>query len=321
MNNFFDTHQKLSKKKKQEANIFATLLGASALLITFPTQAFTLNTGDLINNGPQTGDGITVTYSQSRAGTGLDTSAFASSFTTGDPFPGDTDFTFVGGFSDVNDGNAFQDVARTIPTGNTDIPLVVDVENYVNYSFSFSEPVDLTDFRVGDIDLDHDNDPGEDSFHDAIAVIVESADGTFSVISGDTSGVGSNLETYTATLVNNPDSGPDYLANGISALVPYRNNDNSNPGVPIFPPSDDSVAVTYDSSLQNVSQVNLLYWNERNTATANASDIQAIVIPSEFQVNATAVPFEFSPSMGLILSGFGFGLFRASRKKRQVSMD
>lgn len=309
----FSKNSKLTKNLPN-ANILATTFGIVTLVNAPSAIAFTLNTGNLINNGPQTGDGITVNYTQTRAGTGLDTSQCCTpSNVTGEPFPGDTDFTLLAGYSDVNDGNAFQDAARTIPTGNTDTPAFVDVDNYVNYNFSFSQPVDLTDFRIGDLDFDHDAE--DDSYHDGITVIAQSPDGSFSVVSGGV--VGSNLETYSATLVNNPDTGPDYLGNGISALVPYRNIDNSNAGVGSFIPSDDTVAVNYDSALQNISAVNVLYWSERNAVSANVSDLQGIAITGEIQVSATEVPFEFSPTLGLILTGLGIGIHRKSQQKKR----
>ena len=280
-------------------------------------KAFTVvfDTGQIVNTGSQTEGGITVTYNLSTAGTALDTSQDTSSVTTGDQWPNEPNYVFIGAFSDFNDGNAFQDAGKTIPTGANDIPALVEVDNYINYNFTFSEPVDLTNFRIGDIDYDHND---TDKYHDSIAVIAEKPDGSFSVVSGET--VGSDLETYVATLISNPDNPgttPDYLGGGVSSLIPYRQNDHNLSGQLNVAPTNDNNAVLYDASLQNITGVNVLYWNEKNETSADTSDLMAVAITGEFQ--ATQVPFKFSPSLGLIISGTTIGISKwLKRNKHQT---
>lgn len=284
---------------------------SSNCLYSTAAKAFTatFDTGQIINTGSQTESGITVNYDFYTAGTAFDTTEDTNTTrNTGEVL--NTDYIGLRALSDFNDGNAFQDTNKTIPTGATDVPLVVEVDNYVNYSFSFSKPVDLTDFRVGDLDYDHED---FDKYHDSIAVIAEKPDGSFFVATGET--VGTDLQTYTATLISNPDnkSGfPDYLGDGITNIVPYRHNNHSDPVTITNSASNDATAVVYDASLQNVTGVNVLYWNEKNE-TSTDSDVMAISLNAQFQ--ATEVPFEFSPSLGLIISGITIGTSQWLRNK------
>ncbi len=284
--------------------LFLPLIGFGCSLAVPAAQAATVtfDSGTIINSGSQTFGGIKVNYNLSQSGTAVDTSKFGTpSNKTGQPFPGATTYTLLAAYSDLNDGNAFQDTAKTTPTGATQTPLVVDVKNYVNYNFTFDKPVDLTNFRVSDLDYDHaDN----DKYHDAISVIAQKPNGTFSVVTGGT--VGTDLQTYTAKLIANPTGGPNYTVNGISTLTPYRHKDNAATGTLSNLPSNNTTAVVYDSSLKNISAVNVLYWSERNETATNYNNLQGIALNGQFQ--ATEVPFEFSPTLGLILTGFGIGL-------------
>ena len=306
----------LSTKLSIKSLLVLTLISSSCLYSN-TAKAFTVtfDMDQIINTGSQTESGITVDYQFFTAGTALDTTERSTTRNTGDVL--NTDYIGIRPLSDFNDGNTFQDVAKTIPTGATDTPLVVELDNYVNYSFSFSEPVDLTDFRIGDLDYDH---AGTDKYHDSITVIAEKPDGSFSVVTGET--VGSDLETYIATLVSNPNnqSGfPDYLGNGVSSIVPYRHNNHSDSGSFNSSASNDSTAVLYDASLQNVTGVNVLYWNEKNETSTDNSDIMAISVNAQFQ--ATQVPFEFSPGLGLIISGISIGGYRWLKNKHQKKQD
>lgn len=283
------------------------------------------DTGTVVNAGTQTSGGITATYDFFTAGSGLDTTQFGgSTLNTGDPFPGDTDFTLFAQFSDVNDGNAF---TNGLPTTSIETPDTVSLNNYVVHGFSFSEPIDLLDFRVGDLDFDHDDIGGTetDDYHDAIALVVQNPDGTFTSIAAPDAGIGSSIETYEASINADPDfSGngtlpiPDFSAEGLTDLVPYRNSDNANPGVPPFLPSDDSVAVSY-GTVTNISAFYVLYWSERLGTGADAADLQGISLDATFLAASTSVvPFDFSTSalFAGLLPFLSLGIYKRFRRQR-----
>jgi len=291
-----------------DAGLEPTLSPGITTFSTSSPEAF--DTGTVINNGTQTSGGITATYDFFTAGGAFDTTEAGSTISTGEPFPGDPDFTIVASFSDTTDGNATTGGA---PTTSTQTPDNVSLNNYVVHGFSFSEPVDLIDFRIGDLDFDHDDIGGveDDDYHDAVALVIESPDGTLSSITAPGSGVGSNVETYDASINADPNfSGnsrlaiPDFSASGLTDLVPYRNSDNANTGAPNFLPSDDLTAVSY-GVVTNVTSFYVLYWSERNPlGGADTSDLQGIAIDATFlAASTTAVPFKLSTStlfMGLL---------------------
>lgn len=185
--------------------------------------------------------------------------------------------------------------------------------NYQLLTFSFSEPIIIdsdTRFFIDDVD-DDSRTRSNETYIDALGI-----------------------EAFTSSNVSTPGTGidPNFSFETTTELTTGTidfANDNDINYVYDFIDTDDNLAnvpqnrVYYDfGSTEEVQSIALYFFNGLPTSAAtNNTSGHAVVFGGSFDVqpaSATAVPFEFSPGLGLLLSGGGLiGIKRLKRSKLQ----
>ena len=214
---------------------------------------------------------------------------------------------------DDSDGNGI-----TLTIGTTSDTLSGGtLQNYQLLTFEFSEPIVIdsgNQFFIDDIDDRRTNRASSDIYIDSVAVegFATSSVGTpgagidpnFSFEDGtdnDGNYEASNLKIGSIDFANGNDV--NYVYDSINSTYNPANKLQSR--------------AYYDFGLTPVQSVALYYFNGLNTTV---EDAHAITVGGSFTVEdaATAVPFEFSPGLGLLVSGGGLlGIKRLRRGKLQ----
>ena len=199
--------------------------------------------------------------------------------------------------SDFNNTTLFQ-------TGNDRTLSGGTLENYQYLTFQFSNPINIsssTKFFIDDID-DDDQSGTNDKYLEAIAV-----EGFTTFIPG-TPGTGID-PTFSYESGTELDESTIAFANGNSINYVYDSVDSF-----VNPANQPPNRAYYEFGSQGIQSVGLYFFTGSNSSDTRG---HASVFGGSFSVEE-AVPFEFSPSLGLLLSGaslFGVDYCR----KRKVS--
>ncbi|MEO0926862.1 MAG: DUF4347 domain-containing protein, partial [Cyanobacteria bacterium J06643_13] len=265
------------------------------------TQNATLNSTNTVTGS----DGLQIDFDIFEVGTAEFQSTAATDASSGSR---GIPYGFLVQSSDLSDGNAFTNGSETV-SGQT--PDDVNVQNYSIYRLSFSEPIDLLNFTLSDFDTDYEdifngsNDATAqgDGYFDAGAVIIRDSLGNYS--SPTPSNFGNELQGYNADLINSSIVGGGTDANfadiNASSTNPFGLNAFRHPGhsladnssgsqyqtsndIGIIQSPDDPDGFATFSSLEDVTEVYTIYWNEwlgednRDNASAVPDDGQGISI-------------------------------------------
>ena len=172
--------------------------------------------------------------------------------------------------------------------------------NYQRVDFIFDTPVDLTDFKFADIDTD-DRALGNDRFVDAVAA--EGFNGSPGVTG---SGLSPIYDLTSSELVSETIGGINYVSRDIDTY--NKGNVQSN----------DPKGHAGISFNQGIDVASIYFFNDLNP-TDFPNDNHSINLRNASISVQKAIPFEFSPSLGLLLSGaslFGVNYFRKISAKK-----
>ncbi len=202
-----------------------------------------------------------------------------------------------GNLTDLNTAS-FKGFLMGNKNSSDDIASNNTLNGYQRWDFQFSEPVNLDDVTITDLDS------SSSSYIDAVA-----AEGFTSFTPGDIgtgiapsfTNIGSELGTSIINLSGggNLDFVADDISNGYQGT---QTNDVNHQAALTFAEPVDSFSVYLFNNLENVS----------------SSGEHGVGIGTEdFQISVNQVPFEFSPGLGLLLSGGGLLGMRFLKQRRQ----
>lgn len=206
----------------------------------------------------------------------------------------------------TDDGN----VATLNETDN--IRELVDgtLANYQLLTFSFSEPIVIdSDTRFFIDDIDDGSNTGAETYIDALAVEAF----TTPNVGTPGTGIDPNFSFETGTELT---TGTIDFANSNDVSYVYDFVNSS-----VNPKNQLQSRAYYDFGTQEVQSIALYYFNGvPNSSTTSGTSGHAVVFGGSFDVQpaATAVPFEFSPDLGFLLSGSSLlGIKYLKRRKLQ----
>ena len=173
--------------------------------------------------------------------------------------------------------------------------------SYQRIDFEFDKLVDFTSFTVADVDTDDETQPVDFLFVDAIG-----AEGFLST-TGNTIGTGidPNFDVSNSELIVEDIGGIDYVNRDISTYG--RKNVASSSAL-------GQAGISFN---QGVRVASLYYFNDMDNAVSGNHSINL----AGATIQGQEVPFEFSPTLGLLLAGGGLLGIRQMKKRAKVNLD
>ena len=184
--------------------------------------------------------------------------------------------------------------------------------NYQLLTLQFSEPIIIdsnTKFFIDDID-DNSSTGASESYIDAVGIEAFNSPNVGTLGTGiDPNFSFENITDLTTDSIN-------FAANGNDVSYVYDQIDNNANLANV-----SKSRAYYDfGSTEEVQSVALYYFNGLPTSDSTGVNGHAITIGGSFSVEE-AVPFEFSPSLGLLLSGASLLGIKYLRKRKSIQLN
>lgn len=170
--------------------------------------------------------------------------------------------------------------------------------NYQRVDFTFDIPVNFTAFKFGDIDTDEETNPSNSKFVDALGV-----EGFTTSAGTIGTGLPPVYDLADSELADSTIGGVSYISRDIATY----GKDNVG--------SEDVQGQARISFNQGVQVASVYFFNDLNSAQSGDHSINLFNATLDVQ----EVPFEFSPSLGLLISLSSLFGINYLRKKRDIS--